>query len=257
MNFTLCNVGPCLFSALVVTSVASPVHAQTSNYAVEARAITGTMPGSGATYVGPISGDTSAHALHDPAALQWVYNINQSLYSDAAAESWTDIGSLASHASALAQRVKATNFPPGVTSSTLGRWTDRVVVTSATLPVGAPVTLTFSNTMTVDWQGAGLFEGKASCQFQVGGASSTASWSAAYNKAETSVAAAPLVVKTTVGATLWLNARLDTFTRAWFFVPGPRYDGQVELDGACDQGLVSATGDAVLLADSGFEYATP
>jgi hypothetical protein len=255
MNFTLSNIGLCLSSALVVASVAAPVHAQTPNYSVEARASTGTMPGSGITYVGPIAGDTSAHAINDPPALQWVYNLNQVLYSDAFAESWTDIGSLAMHASALAQRVKATNFPTGVPATTMGRWTDRVVVTSATLPVGTPVTLTFSNTLSIDWQGSGLYDGKASCQFQVGGASTTASWSASYDKPEASVAGAPLVVKTTVGATLGFSARLDTMTRGWFFVPGPRYDGQMELDGACEQGLVSATGDVELLAESGFEYA--
>jgi hypothetical protein len=257
MKFTLSNVGPCVLAVLAMTTIAGPVHAQTGTYSVEARAITGTMPGAGATYVGPILEHTTAHALHDPAALQWVYNVNQLVFSDAVAESWTDIGSLSSHAFALAQRVKATNFPPGVTASTMGRWTDRVKVVSATLPVGAPVILTFANTMTIDREYAGLFDGKASCLFQAGGASTTASWSAAHNKAETSTSAPLLVIKTTVGATLSLNARLDTFARGWFFVPGPRYDGQLELDATCDQSLVSATGDVSLLADSGVDFAAP
>lgn len=254
MKFTLSNVGPCVLVAMIATSIAGPVHAQTGTYSLESRAVTGTMPGSGATYAGPFLEDTTAHALHDPAALQWVYNINQLLFSDAVAESWTDIGSLSSHAFALAQRVKATNFPPGVTASTMGRWTDRVKVTSATLPVGAPVTLTFASTMAVDRAYAGLFDGKASCLFQVGGASTTASWSAAHNKPEAAVDAPLLVIKTTVGATLSLNARLDTFARGWFFVPGPRYDGQLELDATCDQSLVSATEGVSLLADSGVDY---
>jgi hypothetical protein len=257
MTFKPFNVGLCLSAALVVTTVAGLAHAQTPQYSVEARAITGTMPGSGATYSGPFAGETATHALNDPPALQWTYNINQLLYSDAAAEGWTEIGSLSSHAHALAQRVQATNFPPGVTASTMGRYTDRLKVGSATLPVGAPVTLTFRSTMSVDWQGEGLFDGKASCQLQVGGPSVTSQWSAATDVAVSSVAAPLLVVKTTVGATLSLSARLDTFARGSFFLPGPRYDGQMEVNATCDAVLVAGAADVTLTAESGHDYAAP
>lgn len=253
MNFMTSNVVLGLSIVLAVSTTATS--AQAANYSVEARAVTGTMPGSGATY-STLPGETSTHALHDPAALQWTYNINQSLYSDAAAESWTDIGSLVGHAYALAQRVKATNFPPGVTASTMSRFTDRFQVVSATLPINTPVTLTFNNVMHVDWAGSGLYEGNATCLVQVNGSSGTAKWSAAYNKAETNAASAPIVVKTTVGATLSISGRLDIFTRGSFFVPGPSYDGTVQVDATCDSPFVGADKDVQLATESGFDYSS-
>lgn len=96
---------------------------------------------------------------------------------------------------------------------------------------------------------------KASCVLQVGGASSTSSWSAGTDKGVSSVAAPLLVVKTTVGAYLSLTGRLDTFARGCFFLPGPRYNGSLEVNATCDMPLVAATGDVVLSAESGLDYA--
>ncbi len=255
MNCKLFDVAVCLSIAAAVTTTAAPARAQTTNYSVESRALTGGMPGSGATYVGPLIGETSSHADNDPPALAWIHNLNQQLFSDAHAESWTEIGALVGHASTLAQRVQATNFPAGVTATSMGRYTDRVQVVSATLPKGTPVTLTFHNTMTIDWQGAGLHEGNATCNLQVGGYASYSKWSVGYNKAELTSPAAPLVVKTTVGAVLAVSGRLDTFARASFFVPGPRYDGDMSVDATCDNPLVATSGDVQLVAESGVDYA--
>ena len=121
------------------------------------------------------------------------------------------------HAYALADVVKATNFPSGVTASSMGRVSDRFRVMSASLPLNTPVTLTFHNVMAVDWTGVGLHEGNATCVVQVNGHSATSKWSVAYNKAETTTTPTAIVVKTTVGAYLTLDARLDTFARGWFF----------------------------------------
>jgi hypothetical protein len=255
MHFVTSNVVLAVSIALSVSTVAAEARAA-ANFSVEARATTGTMPGAGATYSGALIGQTSAHVVNDPVQLQWTYNLSQQLYSDAAAESWTDMGALVGHAYALARRVKATNFPPGVTAASMGRFTDRFQVVSATLPVNTPVTLTFHNIMHVDWTGSGLYEGTASCLFQVNGHTATSKWSAAYNKAETSTAAAPIVVKTAVGAVLTLNGRLDTFARGWFFVPGPRYDGDMQVDATCDTPFLGSDKDVQLVTESGFDYAT-
>ena len=254
MHFVTSNVVLALSIALSVSTVAA--EAQAANFSVEARATTGTMPGAGATYSGALIGQTSTHVLHDPVQLQWTYNTNQQLYSDAAAESWTDMGALVGHAYALARRVKATNFPPGVTAASMGRFTDRFKVVSGTLPLNTPVTLTFHNVMHVDWTGAGLYEGSASCTLQVGGHSATSKWSAAHNKAEASTSAAPLVVKTSVGAVLTLDGRLDSFARGWFFVPGPRHDGDMQVDATCDTPFVGSDKDVQLVTESGFDYAS-
>jgi hypothetical protein len=254
MHLVTSNVVLALSVALAVSTTAAD--AQAANFGVEARAITGGTPGSGATYVGPLMGQTSAHAASDPAATQWTYNVSQQLYSDAAAETWTDMGSLVGHAYALADVVKATNFPTGVTATSTGRFTDRFKVVSDTLPLNAPVTLTFHNVMHVDWTGVGLYEGTASCVVQVNGTSATAKWSAAYNKAETSVAPAVIVVKTTVGATVSLDGRLNIFARGWFFVPGPRFTGNMEVDATCDSPFVGSDKPVQLVAESGFDYTT-
>ena len=85
MQFMPSNVVLGLSIILAVSTAATD--AQAANFSVEARATTGTMPGAGATYSGALIGETSTHALHDPAALQWTYNLSQQLYSGAAAES--------------------------------------------------------------------------------------------------------------------------------------------------------------------------
>ncbi len=254
MHFMTSNIVLGLSVVLTVSTAAAD--AQAANFGVEARALTGTMPGSGASYSGVLMGQTSAHVEHDPAALQWTYNINQQLYSDASAESWVDMGSLVGHAYALADVVKATNFPPGVTASSMGRFSDRFRVMSDSLPLSTPVTLTFHNVMTVDWTGAGLHEGSATCVVQVNGHSATSKWSVAYNKAEVTTTPAEIVVKTTVGAYLTLDGRLDTFARGSFFVPGPRYTGNMQVDATCDSPFVGADKAVHLVSESGFDYAS-
>ncbi|WP_434425084.1 hypothetical protein [Nannocystis pusilla] len=65
-----------------------------------------------------------------------------------------------------------------------------------------------------------------------------------------------MVVKTTVGATLWISGRLDTSAYASFMVPGPLYGGEMAIDASCQTPLVDVTPGVHLVTESGFDYAT-
>ncbi|MDC0673499.1 hypothetical protein [Nannocystis radixulma] len=246
------------FSAICLSlfAVAMPAQAQAANYSVAANAITGGTPGAGVQYVGPLTGQTSAEAQDDPAGVTWAHYYTQILYSDAEAFAWTDLGSLSSRVAAVAERVDATSFPNGVSASTTGRFVDRFVVASDTLPKNTPVTLTFRAALTVDWQGSDLYDGSASCEVQIGAKSATPKWSQAWNKAPVVVDSSLVVVNTTVGATLWISGRLITRAYASFMVPGPQYNGRTEIDATCETPLVDATPGVHLVTESGFDYAS-
>ncbi|PCC68654.1 hypothetical protein SAMN02745121_05330 [Nannocystis exedens] len=241
---------------LSVLAVAAPAHAQSPNYSVTAHAVTGGMPGAGASYVGPLAGQTSADAQHDPAAVTWAYYYTQILFADAGAYAWTDLGSLTSHVDADAQRVDATSFPSGVSASTTNRFQDRITVVSDTLPKNTPVTLTFRAALSVEATGSGLFDGRASCTVQIGASSASPKWSDAWNKAEVAASSPLVVVKTTVGATLWISGRLDTSAHASFMAPGPLYGGAMQIDATCETPLLETTPGVYLVTESGFDYAS-
>lgn len=241
---------------LSLLAVAAPARAQGPNYSVTAHAVTGGTPGAGASYLGPLMGQTSVDAQNDPAGVTWAHYYTQILYSDAGAFAWTDLGSLASHVAAEAQRVDATNFPGAVSANTSNRFQDRFVVASDSLPKNTPVTLTFRAALSVEWDGSGLYDGRAACTVQVGASSAAPKWSAAWNKAEVEAESLLVVVKTTVGATLWISGRLDTSAYASFMAPGPLYGGQMAVDASCQTPLVDATPGVQLVTESGFDYAT-
>ncbi|WAS98854.1 hypothetical protein [Nannocystis punicea] len=237
-------------------AVAAPAQAQGPNYSVTAHAVTGGTPGGGASYVGPLMGQTSTEAQHDPAGVTWAFYYTQILYSDADAFAWADLGSLSSRNLAVAERVDATSFPNAVSATTSSRFVDRFVVASDTLPKNTPVTLTFRAALTVDWDGSGLYDGRASCNVQIGASSATPKWSEAWNKASTAASSPLVVVKTTVGATLWISGRLDTSAFASFSAPGPLYGGRTAIDASCETPLVETTPGVQLITESGFDYAT-
>lgn len=249
MNFDWMHVSLC--AALVL--VAAPVRAAAPNFGVEARAVTGGTPGSGATYVGPLIGEVEADAEHDPPALQWLHNYTQQLFSDAAAWASADAGALETHVYALARRVQATNFPAAVTATGYARYTDRVLVVSDTLAKNTPVTLTFRAAVTVDWSGAGLYDGRVGCRVEVGVGSAYAQWIVANDKDAPTVGSPTFVVKTTVGATLGVSGRLDSAARTPFMVPGPRYDGELEISASCDAQLIATSADVRLVSESGVD----
>lgn len=238
---------------LSIALTVGTAHAASPTYYVEAGATTSYMPGSGSFYTGLLAGEVFAHALNDPPATEWTWNINQIVFSDAKAESWTEIGSLMTHAFASAHRVQATNFPRGVVAQPYAKFIDRLRVTSDTLPVGTPVYVTFGNVMNVDWQGTGLYDGTAKCSLQIGGYASFSQFSTGYNKETISSAAVPLVIKTSVGNTITLTGRLDTMAQASY--SGPGFAGEMTIDAICDAPLLAVTPGVELVAESGVDYA--
>lgn len=241
--------------SLTLVAGAPAASAQNVNYGVLANVITGGTPGAYATYSNYLTGQTSVYSESDPAGVQWVYNLNQLLYSDAESAATTEIGSLSGQISTLAQRVAATNFPAGVTASTDGRFNDSILVASDTLPKGTPVALTFRAAVAVDWQADGLRDATVSCTFTAANVSVRSQWVLATDVEPAPVQSPVVTLNTQVGARFSVSGRLNTFARASFFAPGPRYDGNVTLDATCDTVLDSASADIYLVADSGHDYA--
>lgn len=252
-NNVLAPLAAALIAALTATAP-NRADAAPPSHGVEARAITGTMPGSGATYVGPLIGEVEAVADHDPPAIDFIFNLKHHLHADAEAHASTEMGELVGHAYALARRIAATSFPPGVTGTTVSRFDDRIRVVSDTLPIGAPITLTFEEELLVDWEASGLHDGKVTCSLQVSAWSASTTWTIANDVTSPAPATRAVVVKTTVGATLAVSGRLDVFARGSFFQPGPRYDGSLAVDAVCRTPLVSISGDAHVVAESGADY---
>ncbi len=252
MNFNWMNLA---VTASLVLAAGDAWAAPASSVMVEARAVTNGMPGAGAQYVGPLAG-VSAAAAHDPAATQWSYMSKHLLFADSEAFTWTDVGSLALRVQAVAQVIDAKSYPTSVTANSYGRFTDKVVVASDTLPKNTPVTLTFRAAVAIDWEASGIHDAYVGCNVQVGASSAYPQWSVSYDDggAPPVVSSPEFVVKTTVGSTLHISGRLDSLVRASYYATG-QTNGAIELDAECVTPLVATSGDVHLVAESGVDYA--
>lgn len=238
----------------LLASTSTPVAAQAVTHWVSATATTNGYAGTGNVFTGALSNQTFAYAESDPAGLQFGQNPSQQLYADVGARSTATPANLYAQASSQAVRINAGSFPHSPTASTEGRYADTLTVTSESLPNGSPVTLTFRVALDVGWQGTGLYDGYVSSSTQIGAVSVSTRWDVAYNKAVAPVQEPQIQVRTSVGARLQLSGKLNTFARGSYFVPGPAYNGSLDLDAAATLRLESATADVTLVADSGADY---
>lgn len=240
--------------ALALTAASRPAAAQPVTFWVSATAATNGYPGTSNHFTGALNNQTWAYAESDPAGLQFGQNAAQQLYADVGAHSSAAPAELHAQTSLHALRINAGSFPSSPTASTEGRFVDAITVVGLGIPNGTPVTLTFRNTIDVAWQGTSLYDGYVSSNTQIGAVSASSRWDVAYNKTLLPVLSPQLLVKTTVGSRLQLGGRLNTFARGSYFVPGPSYDGTLDLDVTATLRLESATADVTLVADSGADY---
>lgn len=237
-----------------VAAFAHSAAAQTTSFGVSAQVTTGGYAGGTSNVLtGALFGQTFTTLTSDPAGRQFGINPNQQLYADVGASVQVAPGRIQGSASSLAQRINATSFPSSPTAAHEGKFFDRLTVT-ADLPAGTPVTLYFRTELEVVADGVGLYDGSITSNLSIGGASASARWAVATGVDPLPVPVHLVEVRTTVGARLAIDHRINTFARGSYFVPGPVYDGSLRLDVIARTWLLGASADVTLVAASGADY---
>lgn len=234
--------------SLTLIASARPAGAVTGLFTVNATATTTGQPGAFSATTGGLSDQTYASISSDPAPAQWGF-----LYADTAAYSTVDDAVIRGTVSAVANLSKPGGSASNPQSSTEGRFTDRVTVTSP-LPHGTPVTLVFRNGISINTSPFSLYYGSVSTYYQIGSVVASTRWETAYNKTEQPVQSPVLEVRTTVGATLSVQGTVNTQARAYFYAPGPAYNGSMAMDTTVSLRLESASAEVTLVAASGIDY---
>lgn len=220
------------FAATLALSLfaAGAAQAQTFTYGVDAMASTSGFTGTGFDNPAAVSGGLSLSASHDPAYIQ--FNNGYGLVAaDAASQTTASAHYLSASIYAFADRISATAFgnssPQGNTEA---RWWDYVTIRSNSLPNGTPVEIIFRSVVSTNRVSTGVYSGNVFAELRVGGysASTTSRFDSTYGTTE--VPGPEIRVKTTVGARLSLDSKLRAYGRAYYFAPGPIYDGEISID---------------------------
>lgn len=225
-------------------------HAQTYTYGVDAMASTGGYTGTGFDNPAAVSGGTSLSASHDPAYLEF-YNGYGYVAADAASQTTASAHYLTASVHAFADRISATAFgnssPQGNTEA---RWWDYVTIRSNSYPNGTPVEIIFRSVVTTNRISTGVYSGSVYSEIRVGGysASTTSRFDSTYGTTE--VPGPEIRVKTTVGARLSLDSKLRAYGRAYYFAPGPIYDGRISVDTSAEIQMDPGASDVYVEYDS-------
>ena len=224
--------------------------AQTYTYGVDVMASTSGLAGSGFDNPAAVSGGLSLSATSDPAGIQ--FNNGYGLvYADAASQTTASAHYLSASVYALADRITATAFtnssPQGNTEA---RWWDYVTIRSNSYPNGTPVEIVFRSAVTTNRVSTGVYSGNVYAELRVGGysASTTSRFDSTYGTTE--VPGPEIRVKTTVGARLSLDSKLRAYGRAYYFAPGPLYDGEISIDTSAEIQMDPGTLDVQVEYDS-------
>ncbi|HEY3492625.1 MAG TPA: hypothetical protein VGK43_06710 [Solirubrobacterales bacterium] len=238
------------FGALAALSILAAGAAQAQTYGVDAMASTSGFTGTGFDNPPAVSGGLSLSAAHDPAYIQF-YNGYGYVAADAASSTTAGAHLLTASVYAFADRIDATAFgnsyPQGNTDA---RWWDYVTIRSNSLPNGTPVEIVFRSAVNTIWSGVSPYSGSVYAEIRVGGysASTTSRMDSTYGNTE--VPGPEIRVKTTVGARLSLDSKLRLYGRAYYFAPGPNYDGEISIDTSAEIQMDPGTLDVYVEYDS-------
>ena len=241
-----------IFGAILALSLFTigAAQAQTFTYGVDVMASTSGLTGSGFDNPAAVSGGLSLSAASDPAGIQ--FNNGYGLvYADAASQTTASAHYLSASVYALADRITATAFgnssPQG---NTKARWWDYVTIRSNSLPNGTPVEIIFRSLVSTNRVSTGVYSGNVYAELRVGGysASTTSRFDSTYGTTE--VPGPEIRVKTTVGARLSLDSKLRAYGRAYYFAPGPIYDGEISIDTTAEIQMDPGTLDVYVEYDS-------
>lgn len=247
-NFVLATA-----TTLTFASFAAPAVAQTPYFGVHSTSqtlgYTGTFTDDSQLQPGGLSADT----LSDPAGATLSAPGYATLYGDVAAGSEARQAELRAQASGHTHVVSGTNVyggsPYGFAYS---RFYDRLTVTSDVLPKGTPVTIVFGNDVEIHrWDRFGAYDGYIDMTLQIANGTARSRWSSHYLYGDTTAVAPELVIKTTVGAQLSVDARLRVMAKVFFRL---NYTGDNYADATARLVIREIPEGVTLQADSGTVY---
>lgn len=203
-----------LAAALTLTTLGfatAPVQAQTYYYGVQSTSQTLGYTGTFKDDSGWLPGGLFADTLSDPSGATMSAPGYATLYADVAASSETQQAELRARASSQAQVVSGTNVPPAAEpyGYAYSYFYDRLTVKSDVLPAGTPVTIVFGNDVEIhQWVRTGTYSGYVDMTLQIATGTARSRWSTSYIYGDTAAVAPQLVIKTTVGSKLSVDAKL-------------------------------------------------
>lgn len=251
-----------VLAALTLTTfgfATAPAQAQTYYYGVQSTSQTLGYTGTFTDDSGYLPGGLFADTLSDPPGATMSAPGYASLYADVAAGSEARQAELHASASSHAHVVSGTNVPPAAAPYGHGyaRYYDRLTVKSDVLPAGTPVTIVFGNEVEIHhWERTGAYDGYIDMTLQIAAGTARSRWSSHYLYGDTGAVAPQLVINTTVGSRLSVDARLRAQAKAFY---DRRISGDIYADATARLVIYQIPEGVTLQADSGAVYpiATP
>lgn len=225
-------------------------HAQTPTFGVQVLASTSGNSGTYSDNPGTLPGGQAISAASDPAGL--LYNNGYgNVYGDAAASATSYTHLLYANVYAFADRISATAFGnASPTANTEGRYYDYITVRSNSLPNGTEVEVVFRNALTTEWDATNNYSGSIYSELRVGGYSASTTSRMDSTWGTTVVAGPEFRAKLKVGSRYSLNAKLRLYGRAFYFAPGPIWDGMITIETAAEVQMDPNGHDVWLAYDS-------
>lgn len=163
-------------------------------------------------------GGTYAATVSDPAGATLSAPGYATLYADVAASSETRQAELNAQASGHAHVVSGTNISGAAPYGyAYARFYDRLTVKSNDLSNGTPVTIVFGNEVEIRrWERSGGYDSYIDMTLQIAAGTARSRWSSHSMYGETAAVAPQLVINTTVGSYLSVNAQLRIMAKVFY-----------------------------------------
>ena len=196
-----------------------PAQAQANYFGVESTSQTLGYPGT-STQNSYLPGGLFTQTLSDPAGVT-LSGQNSSGYADVGAGTEVQPSEIRAWASGHAHVVTGQGFSSAAPyGSAYGHYYDRLTVKSDSLRAGAPVTIVFGNDVEIHrWDRVNLYDGYIDMTLQIGIGTARSRWTSSYLYGDTTSVAPQLQIKTTVGSTLSVDAKLRVLAKVFYSDP--------------------------------------
>jgi hypothetical protein len=231
----------------------APAVAQTYYYGVQSTSqtlgYTGTFTDDSQWQPGGVFADT----LSDPAGATMSAPGYATLYADVAAGSEARQAELRAQASGHSHVVSGTNISGSdAYGFAYSHFYDRLTVKSDSLPNGTPVTIVFGNDVELHrWERSGVYHGYIDMTLQIATGSARSRWTSHYLYGDTAAVAPQLVIHTTVGSRLSVDAKLRVLAKVFYKLTAP---GDINADATARLVIREIPEGVRLEADSGTVY---
>ena len=246
-----------LAAALTLTTLGfatAPAQAQIYYYGVQSTSQTLGYTGTGTDDSGWLPGGTFADTFSDPQGATMSAPGYATLHADVAASSEAQQAELHARASSQASVVSGTNVPPAGEpyGYAYAFFRDRLTVKSDVLPAGTPVTIVFGNDVEINqWVRTGTYTGYVDMTLQIATGTAHSRWSTSYIYGDSTAVAPQLVIKTTVGSKLSVDAKLRVQAKTSYKL---NLSGDHQVDATARLVINEISEGVTLQADSGAVY---